>query len=218
MDTQINPWKFHARDGMSEIYAGKTEAKAAAFDDEIDKLHAKIGQLAMKQEDSEECESVMAPVMDWTALFLRDLMIYRPNYVLVRGHYRSLLAAPVLLSGRVPLLSKSKDWVPVGFYLGSYRTRSLQDSASLGRYDKANSPAGQLSRHWRHLDQPLVFHRSTTGARWLFAPLARVEQLPGAQNSHWVQRVGRLRRSGAGRNLRGSGSRGPNGALRCCRR
>ena len=44
------------------------------------------------------------------------------------------------------------------------------------------------------------------------------EQSPGARNPHRVQRVGRLRLSGAGRSLRGSGSRGPSGALRCCSR
>ena len=47
---------------------------------------------------------------------------------------------------------------------------------------------------------------------------ARVEQSPGARNFHHVQRDGRLRLSGAGRNLRGSGSQGPNGAARCCSR
>ena len=49
-------------------------------------------------------------------------------------------------------------------------------------------------------------------------PSARVEQSPGARNPHRVQRVGRLRWSGAGRSLRGFGIRGPNGAFRCCSR
>ena len=44
------------------------------------------------------------------------------------------------------------------------------------------------------------------------------EQSPGARNPHRVQRDGRLRLSGAGQNLQGSGSRGPSGAFRCCNR
>ncbi|GGH48327.1 hypothetical protein GCM10011341_09970 [Frigidibacter albus] len=47
---------------------------------------------------------------------------------------------------------------------------------------------------------------------------ARVEQSPGARNFHCVQRVGRLRWSGAGRSLRGSGSQARNAAARCCNR
>ena len=47
---------------------------------------------------------------------------------------------------------------------------------------------------------------------------AWVEQSPGARNFHCVQRDGRLRRSGAGRSLRGFGIRGLNGAFRCCSR
>jgi hypothetical protein len=44
----------------------------------------------------------------------------------------------------------------------------------------------------------------------------RVEQSPGARNFHRMQRDGRLRLSGAGRSLRGSGSRGPGAAFPCC--
>jgi hypothetical protein len=46
---------------------------------------------------------------------------------------------------------------------------------------------------------PLVFHPATTGALWHLRLLAWVEQSPGARNFHRVQRVGRLRWSGAGR-------------------
>lgn len=40
------------------------------------------------------------------------------------------------------------------------------------------------------------------------------EQSPGTRSFHFAQRVGRLRGRGAGRSLRGSGSRVPSGVAR----
>ena len=42
--TVINTWKRQALEGMSGIFSGKAEAKAAETEGEIEKLHAKIGQ------------------------------------------------------------------------------------------------------------------------------------------------------------------------------
>lgn len=67
-------------------------------------------------------------------------------------------------------------------------------------------------------DLLLNFRPVATGAGCWFTCSARVEQTPGARNSHHIQRDGRLRWSGAGRNPRGSGRGGPNGALRWCSR
>lgn len=48
--TLINSWKRQALEGMSGIFAGKAEAKAAEKDGEIEKLHAKIGQLVVERD------------------------------------------------------------------------------------------------------------------------------------------------------------------------
>lgn len=48
--TLINTWKRQALEGMSGIFSGKAEAKAAEKDGEIEKLHAKIGQLVVKRD------------------------------------------------------------------------------------------------------------------------------------------------------------------------
>lgn len=48
--TLINSWKRQALEGMSGIFSGKAEAKAAEKDGEIEKLHAKIGQLVVERD------------------------------------------------------------------------------------------------------------------------------------------------------------------------
>ncbi len=48
--TLINTWKRQALEGMSVIFSGKAEAKAAAKEGEIEKLHAKIGQLVVERD------------------------------------------------------------------------------------------------------------------------------------------------------------------------
>ncbi len=48
--TLINAWKRQALEGMSGIFSGKAEAKAAEKDGEIEKLHAKIGQLVVERD------------------------------------------------------------------------------------------------------------------------------------------------------------------------
>ena len=70
---------------------------------------------------------------------------------------------------------------------------------------------GPVTCHWSFI-QP----RPEPGGHLRLS--ARVEQSPGSRNPRRVQRDGRLRWSGAGRSLRGSDSRGPSGAFRCCSR
>lgn len=48
--TLIDTWKRQALEGMSGIFSGKAEAKAAEKDGEIEKLHAKIGQLVVERD------------------------------------------------------------------------------------------------------------------------------------------------------------------------
>ncbi|NDW31877.1 hypothetical protein G0Q01_06370 [Yangia sp. PrR007] len=48
--TFINTWKRQALEGMSAIFSGKAEAKAAEKEGEIEKLHAKIGQLVVERD------------------------------------------------------------------------------------------------------------------------------------------------------------------------
>ena len=77
--------------------------------------------------------------------------------------------------------------------------------------DLLDGPQVSVTCHWSFIQR-----RPEPGGHLRLS--ARVEQSPGARNFHRVQRDGRLRLSGAGGNLRGFGSRGPNGALQCCSR
>ena len=43
--TLINTWKRQALEGMFGLFSGKTEAKAAEKEGDIEKLHSKTGQL-----------------------------------------------------------------------------------------------------------------------------------------------------------------------------
>jgi transposase len=48
--TMIATWKRQAIDGMASTFSGKTEAAPAATAADIDKLHAKIGQLVVERD------------------------------------------------------------------------------------------------------------------------------------------------------------------------
>lgn len=48
--TLINTWKRQALEGMSVLFAGKAKAKAAEKEVEIEKLHAKIGELVVERD------------------------------------------------------------------------------------------------------------------------------------------------------------------------
>jgi len=48
--TLINSWKRQAVDGMAEVFSGKAEVAAAEREGELEKLHAKIGQLVVERD------------------------------------------------------------------------------------------------------------------------------------------------------------------------
>ena len=48
--TMIAAWKRQAIDGMAATFSGANEAAKAAGDTEIEKLHAKIGQLVVERD------------------------------------------------------------------------------------------------------------------------------------------------------------------------
>jgi len=48
--TMIAAWKRQAIEGMSATFSGAGEAARAAGDAEVDKLHAKIGQLLVERD------------------------------------------------------------------------------------------------------------------------------------------------------------------------
>jgi transposase len=48
--TMINAWKKQAVEGMSVVFSAKAEAAEAAREGEIDRLHAKIGQLVVERD------------------------------------------------------------------------------------------------------------------------------------------------------------------------
>ena len=49
-DLMINAWKKQAMEGMSGFFSGKAEAAEASREAEIDRLHAKIGQLVVERD------------------------------------------------------------------------------------------------------------------------------------------------------------------------
>lgn len=48
--TLINAWKRQAIEGLAGVFAGKAEAAAAEREGELEKLHAKIGQLVVERD------------------------------------------------------------------------------------------------------------------------------------------------------------------------
>ena len=48
--TLINAWKRQGIEGMTGVFAGKAEAAAAEREGELEKLHAKIGQLVVERD------------------------------------------------------------------------------------------------------------------------------------------------------------------------
>lgn len=48
--TLINAWKKQAVEGMAEVFSGRAEAVETARQDELEKLHAKIGQLVVERD------------------------------------------------------------------------------------------------------------------------------------------------------------------------
>ena len=48
--TLINAWKRQGIEGMASVFAGRTEAAAAERECELEKLHAKIGQLVVERD------------------------------------------------------------------------------------------------------------------------------------------------------------------------
>jgi transposase len=46
----ISEWKRQAVDGLASVFAGKTEEKEGIREGELEKLHAKIGQLVVERD------------------------------------------------------------------------------------------------------------------------------------------------------------------------
>ena len=48
--TMISEWKRQAMGGLALVFSGKAEAKAGIREGELEKLHAKIGQLVVERD------------------------------------------------------------------------------------------------------------------------------------------------------------------------
>jgi len=48
--TLISDWKRQALDGLVRVFSGKAEAKAGLREEDVEKLHAKIGQLVLERD------------------------------------------------------------------------------------------------------------------------------------------------------------------------
>lgn len=48
--TMIGDWKRQAVDGLVMVFSGKTEAREGIREEDVEKLHAKIGQLVVERD------------------------------------------------------------------------------------------------------------------------------------------------------------------------
>ena len=48
--TMIGEWKRQAMEGLVSVFSGKAEAKEGLREEELEKLHAKIGQLVVERD------------------------------------------------------------------------------------------------------------------------------------------------------------------------
>jgi transposase len=48
--TMVGDWKRQALEGLASVFSGKAEAREAAQSAEVEKLHAKIGQLVVERD------------------------------------------------------------------------------------------------------------------------------------------------------------------------
>ena len=48
--TMIGDWKRQAMEGLVSVFSGKAEAKDGVREEELEKLHAKIGQLVVERD------------------------------------------------------------------------------------------------------------------------------------------------------------------------
>jgi len=48
--TMIGDWKHQALDGLVTVFSGKAEAKEGMREEDVEKLHAKIGQLVVERD------------------------------------------------------------------------------------------------------------------------------------------------------------------------
>jgi transposase len=48
--TMVGEWKRQAMEGLASVFSGKAEAAEAAQSAEVEKLHAKIGQLLVERD------------------------------------------------------------------------------------------------------------------------------------------------------------------------
>lgn len=50
--TMVGDWKRQALEGLASVFSGKAEAQEAAQSAEVEKLHAKIGELVVERDFS----------------------------------------------------------------------------------------------------------------------------------------------------------------------
>ena len=48
--TLIGDWKRQAMDGLATVFSGKADAKESMREEDVEKLHAKIGQLVVERD------------------------------------------------------------------------------------------------------------------------------------------------------------------------
>ena len=48
--TLVSDWKRQALDGLATVFSGKAEAKEGMREEDVEKLHAKIGQLVVERD------------------------------------------------------------------------------------------------------------------------------------------------------------------------
>jgi len=48
--TMVGDWKRQALDGLVKVFSGKADAKEGVREEDVEKLHAKIGQLVVERD------------------------------------------------------------------------------------------------------------------------------------------------------------------------
>ncbi len=127
--TMIGDWKRQAMEGLVSVFSGKVDAREGIREDELEKLHAKIGQLVVER--------------DFFSQGIRSMSIERRRALIERGHEQlSIVRQCELVS-----ISRSSFYHrPVG---GTAETLALMRLIDAQLLESPWYGARQMARHLR---------------------------------------------------------------------
>ncbi|MBS89213.1 MAG: IS3 family transposase [Sphingobium sp.] len=165
--TMIAAWKRQAIDGMSSTFAGTGDAARSASESEVEKLHAKIGQLVVER--------------DFLAKGLRSMSVDRRRAMVEPAHHRLSIAAQCSL---LRISRSSYYYAPVPETDETLALMTVIDATFL---DCPWYGSRQMARHLRRIGQEVGRRR----ARRLMAKmgLTPIYQRPRTSDPHPQHRV-----------------------------